>query len=232
VFFPGHEFYKGEMAKGQPHGEGEYHYGDGMCYKGSWQYGKKHGRGIVKGFQFELGSGFRYELAGSWVDNVLDEGCAVTHAHERHGVYRGQLLNGQRHGLGEFTFRNGDIFAGNFAKGHKSNGLYRYVNGDTYEGRFHMGRRVGIGSYRVASTGILVAGKFNGDSVLNAVVTQNGRLLFEGDCYLSEQLFEGKLQVTPDCHFTGRLTSAGLVNGTLSKGCAELQVHRPISQSV
>ena len=38
-------YYEGETKRGEYHGEGEYHYGNGDYYKGEWKDSKYHGQG-------------------------------------------------------------------------------------------------------------------------------------------------------------------------------------------
>lgn len=86
-------------------------------------------------------------------------------------IYRGELVNGQRHGKGEYifacggcckgewvndkmngegilVFQNNDRYEGQFRDGKKhGKGKYIYVDGSEYEGQLENDERCGIGTY-------------------------------------------------------------------------------------
>ncbi|XP_022631601.1 phosphatidylinositol 4-phosphate 5-kinase 1-like [Vigna radiata var. radiata] len=62
--------------------------------------------------------------------------------------YVGEFKWGEKHGQGQYHFRNGDIYAGEyFADKMHGFGVYQFQNGHQYEGAWHEGRRQGLGMY-------------------------------------------------------------------------------------
>ncbi|MYM64780.1 protein kinase [Pseudomaricurvus sp. HS19] len=64
------------------------------------------------------------------------------------GVYRGQWMNGKRHGEGRFDWNNGQSYDGDWrADVRTGQGFYQWTNGDSYIGGFDNGNRQGRGIY-------------------------------------------------------------------------------------
>lgn len=64
------------------------------------------------------------------------------------GYYSGEFADGKYNGHGEFHFKNGDIFIGDWQNSHKyGKGVYNYANGDRYNGDYKDGNRDGNGTF-------------------------------------------------------------------------------------
>ena len=123
----------------------------------------------------------------------------------KYGVYKGEVINGKRHGSGVYTWNNGNRYVGQYnndkmnGKGiyyysnneryegefidnkYHGNGIYYYINGDRYEGEYHNDLRQGKGKIYFAN-GDKYEGEFNEDEI-------NGQGIFHfsnGDRYQGE----------------------------------------------
>jgi len=77
--------------------------------------------------------------------------------------YDGYFKKGIPHGLGKYTWHNGDVYEGNFKNGLQSGyGKYTWANGDVYEGAWLLGVKNGNGKI-VTSKGITQTGKWYKD---------------------------------------------------------------------
>ena len=118
--------YEGMFENNKRHGQGIYKWANGDVYKGSYQNGKMHGEGICT-----LPNGAIYE--GQWINNdFLDPSYAIAtqalksarmaadlperdkrrlEGTDTNGtftfVYRGQVKDGVREGLGVLIWSNG-----------------------------------------------------------------------------------------------------------------------------
>eukprot|EP01130_Rhizamoeba_saxonica_P015048 TRINITY_DN6678_c0_g2_i1.p1 TRINITY_DN6678_c0_g2~~TRINITY_DN6678_c0_g2_i1.p1 ORF type:complete len:332 (-),score=62.94 TRINITY_DN6678_c0_g2_i1:80-1075(-) len=127
-------FYKGEFRNFQYHGYGRIK--REFTYEGTWEYGKPHGRGIMKyednsEYSGQFKNGKRYgegkfvspgvlQFEGSWKDDVY---------------YRGKLINEQDGSSFEGLFENGEIFKG----------VGKLANGIVYTGAWKDGLPDGFG---------------------------------------------------------------------------------------
>lgn len=67
-------------------------------------------------------------------------------------VYRGELFNGKRHGLGVMQYRKARVYEGQWqADARNGRGMERYSNGNRYEGEFANGKPHGKGIYSWAN---------------------------------------------------------------------------------
>lgn len=63
-------------------------------------------------------------------------------------AYKGEFLQGKRHGFGIAFFAEGHRFIGKFINDEMEGvGVYCHPNGDRFEGYFHKNKPEGIGSY-------------------------------------------------------------------------------------
>lgn len=62
-------------------------------------------------------------------------------------IYRGQFVDGLKHGHGKILYSTGDVFEGKFVRGKKHGlGVSNFVTGDSYDGEFREDRRHGQGT--------------------------------------------------------------------------------------
>lgn len=124
-------------------------------------------------------------VGGEWkngkIENILEEGTYIDddlkkkNSHKKFSngeYYSGEMLYGLPHGVGAYTYTNGDVFEGYFEYGERSNrgtltfangekyigefryktidgkGEYFWPNGDCYSGKFSLGKRTGKGILR------------------------------------------------------------------------------------
>lgn len=81
-------------------------------------------------------------------------------------VYKGQVVNDLKEGIGSMKFSDGRIFQGEFRQDEACKGTMSYIDGAQYKGELHHGNRHGFGVYRFAD-----GSYYEGESVMN---------LFEG----------------------------------------------------
>ena len=81
-------------------------------------------------------------------------------------VYKGQVVNDLKEGIGSMQFTDGRIFRGEFRQDEAFEGTMSYIDGAQYEGELHHGNRHGFGIYRFSDGSF-----YEGESVMN---------LFEG----------------------------------------------------
>jgi hypothetical protein len=91
-------------------------------------------------------------------------------------IYRGEFLNGRRHGEGICHYADGDFYQGGFLEGQcHGQGTYRYLSGTVYRGGLYLGKRHGRGSYKNANgeeyQGEFCHGKRHGKGI---VIQTNG----------------------------------------------------------
>ncbi len=56
------------------------------------------------------------------------------------GTYRGGIVDGEKSGLGQFEYRNGDRYEGQFARDEYNGfGVYSFANGGLYQGQVGSG---------------------------------------------------------------------------------------------
>ncbi|XP_074634381.1 radial spoke head 1 homolog [Acropora palmata] len=113
---PNGDLYEGSYDNGKRHGKGMYSFrNNGAKYKGFYEQGKKSGEGV-----FDYPDGSKYE--GRWE-------------------------NDERNGQGTYFYKNGDIYEGEW-KGNKRHGSGVYTCTSTklkYDGRWSEGRLSGPG---------------------------------------------------------------------------------------
>ena len=84
------------------------------------------------------------------------------------------------HGIGTYTFSNGDVYTGEYRNGHRTgHGTYKYANGNTYEGDVLDGVINGNGIFTWPNgdryDGEWVAGLFEGHGTYTTTVGNNYR---------------------------------------------------------
>jgi len=74
-----------------------------------------------------------------------------------------EWLNGLPHGLGTYTYANGDKYVGEFKHGsNHGQGTYTYANGDKYVGKYKDGKKHGQGAY-ISANGNKYVGEHKDD---------------------------------------------------------------------
>lgn len=106
--------YKGSFVRDQWHGTGEYSCCDGRVYKGEFQYGKKHGKGV----QEYLRDGDTGDLARQCIG-----GRGSMYRYHR---YDGNWVENVKEGLGTLYFVNGDSITGTFVHG-QPHGVFKVI---------------------------------------------------------------------------------------------------------
>eukprot|EP00531_Pseudo-nitzschia_arenysensis_P001739 CAMPEP_0116133946 /NCGR_PEP_ID=MMETSP0329-20121206/10385_1 /TAXON_ID=697910 /ORGANISM="Pseudo-nitzschia arenysensis, Strain B593" /LENGTH=535 /DNA_ID=CAMNT_0003628627 /DNA_START=185 /DNA_END=1792 /DNA_ORIENTATION=- len=129
---------------------------------------------VQRATQMPHGKGKMVYHRGGWVGGRYYDGD--WHTGHWHGsgilrdasgdIYKGQLVNDLREGIGTMQFTDGRIFQGRFSEDEPCNGTMSYIDGAQYEGDLHHGNRHGLGVYRFSD-----GSYYEGKSVMN---------LFEG----------------------------------------------------
>ena len=123
--------YRGEVARGLPHGEGTMRYGDGASYAGVFRNGLPHGEGTLRTASGDV-------LVGTFRDGVLTDGEATYAAGHR---YEGAFRDGRPHGQGAIDYADGSSYEGAFRSGRPDGwGTYRDADGERFEGAWNRGR--------------------------------------------------------------------------------------------
>jgi hypothetical protein len=125
----GYYSYSGEWKDGMMHGEGEYLFGDGKSYKGSFFNNNCEGYGIA---EYPIGS--TYE--GRWKNGKFHGEGAMTSSNDL--KYEGNWKNGKREGKGILTLPCGLTYEGEFKDGvpHGRGRMASKITGYVYEGSF------------------------------------------------------------------------------------------------
>ena len=191
--------YTGHMEGGQKHFWGTFSWKTGTfknCqYKGEFQKGKLHGKGIMN-----YANGRIYE--GDFKLNA-PEGVA-TETYANGDKYVGRFLRGFKTGLGTYFFANGQVYEGNFShnkpngrgklkinatanyvgsfKNGKCNGegCYKYENGDVYEGTWVESMKHGKGIYRYSNGDVYEGDFLNGSRHGQGKLTMISGEVYEG----------------------------------------------------
>lgn len=95
-------------------------------------------------------------------NNLPKDGCCevILSSGDR---YFGQFWNKKKHGKGILTFKNGDVYKGDFEEDEMEGyGEYKSVNGEKYIGEFKKGKRNGRGTLKIKGVGIYEGNWENG----------------------------------------------------------------------
>ena len=216
----GKGLYMGETENGLPHGKGTYT-GPDMKYEGSWEHGKKCGKGRIEYpdgsiYEGDLDNDVRqgegvytspnYNYEGSW-KNDKRNGTGIVEYHKLKEKYEGSIMNNLPHGKGIYTFNEGSVFSGEFHMGWRhGTGTLSYGDGTThYDGTWEMDRQSGT------ATITYLEGAYQGE-VRND--KRNGHGIFK---YANGDVFDGMWlndkKNGPGTHFFG-----GIESGTFYKG--------------
>ncbi len=85
----------------------------------------------------------------SFAANQLHSGSKMNQYY-KNGTYCGlmDLINNKKHGKGTYTWKNGDVYVGDWNNGvRQGKGTYTWADGDKYVGSFQNGKMHGYGEY-------------------------------------------------------------------------------------
>jgi hypothetical protein len=125
----GYYSYNGEWKDGMMHGEGEYLFGDGKSYKGSFSNNNCEGFGIA---EYPIGSSYE----GQWKNGKFHGEGTMRSTDDL--KYDGNWKNGKREGKGILTLPCGLTYEGEFKNGvpHGRGRMESKMTGYVYEGSF------------------------------------------------------------------------------------------------
>ena len=110
-------------------------------YKGGFRNGKMHGFGVY----------------------------VVIQKHHRGNKYVGEFVDGEKDGIGTYTYANGDLYVGLFrANKRNGKGVFTFKNGERYEGEYKDDKREGYGTY-LKSNGEKYAGYWANDQLVKKI---------------------------------------------------------------
>ena len=121
--------------------------------------------------------------------------------------YRGEYLDGKKHGYGTFVIKGHSTYVGEFSHDEiEGSGRQVYENGSHYEGHFHLGERHGKGTF----VDMVKRENYMGDFSHNArqgegtLVLLDTETLYEGHFEKHKPCGEGKLTVpAAQCTYEG-----------------------------
>lgn len=132
------------MLRGARHGLGTFTFNNGDMYDGSYAHGNREGEGS---FTWRRGESVA-KYVGQWLANEMHGRGTLSYPDGSRHV-DGEWARGQRVGQsGEFIFRTGHTYQGNWAHStFQDGGCFTYAEGDRYEGQWSGGERHGGGTY-------------------------------------------------------------------------------------
>ncbi|CAM9798767.1 unnamed protein product, partial [Scytosiphon promiscuus] len=136
--------YAGEWHENRRHGRGTMTYASGNVYEGGWVEDCKEGRGVMHwverrerytgDWKQDLQCGIGEHV---WIEERPASSVSMDTQKQMCNVYRGEWLEGMRHGQGTFMYADGSRYTGQWFK-NKKHGPAVFVsdNGRTFEGLF------------------------------------------------------------------------------------------------
>lgn len=140
TMYPDNKAYRGSYKKNKEHGVGELRCAsnDVLIYKGEWERGKVHGRGIYYYY-----SEADPDMSGV---NAIGEGSSVLL-----GKYEGEFNTNLRHGLGKYTMPDGSFYEGEWQNNERcGRGSMFWADGSYYEGQWRFNQRHGTGTLKTS----------------------------------------------------------------------------------
>jgi len=134
------DMYEGDFEHDQRSGNGRYVMACGDKYEGQFLNGLPNGKGglffLLPFFPSSLPSWLLLTVGSLWPVFTFENGA----------TYKGDFVDDQFHGKGEFVSPQGLCYKGDFVMGQKhGKGSYHWPNGDVYEGDIHEGKPHGQG---------------------------------------------------------------------------------------
>ena len=191
----GGSYYEGEWKDSNMHGIGTYYYSDGTKDEGLWENDKFVGPVDEKTKQAKKNK--KEDVAYYGEKSYPD------------GYYKGEFLNGMRHGEGTFTFNNGDEYWGDWYYDDRSgHGNYIEKNGDHYSGYFVYNKyfpgQKQYDGYEEYSNGYYKGEMINGEVTGYGFVTLDDGTLMEG-YFINKNLYGyGKITWADGERFEGK----------------------------
>ncbi|KAM6320492.1 radial spoke head 10 homolog B [Podargus strigoides] len=132
-------WYSGDWVNNVKEGWGIRRYKSGSTYEGQWEKNVRHGKGRMRWLTTDQ------EYVGQWVYGVQHGyGAHIwflkrmpTFQYPLRNVYRGDFVNGERHGHGRFISASGTVYDGDWVHNKRhGKGKFVFNNGRIYEGEF------------------------------------------------------------------------------------------------
>ena len=93
--------------------------------------------------------------------------------HDDGGVYKGEWIDGKKHGVGAYVYPSGSSYEGEWKLNAKDGvGVYTYAKGGSYAGEFKRGAFHGIG-VRALRTGVVKAGAWEENEFVEATTVRD-----------------------------------------------------------
>ena len=127
LYYSDGSVYSGELDGFMKHGKGTLTYADGSVYTGNFELGVFSGEGKLISSD---GSGY----VGTYKNGAYHGTGTLTVSGE--GKYVGTFDMGEKHGEGVFYYENGDVFKGTFSHDMRSEGVYKWISGESITGEF------------------------------------------------------------------------------------------------
>ncbi len=178
--------YDGQWLNDKRNGYGVYVDSLGNVYEGNWVDDLKSGKGKfidVKGNVYD----------GSWTNNELTGQIIIRYKNK--SLYEGEYNQGIR-GQGKFTYSDGSVYSGNFAKNKRSGyGEMVYIFGLTYKGNWVSNEVDGQGQFYLTAGQVKIAeGTWKTDKTNpsdSKFISSDGLMV----CfYANKNLYYGKVQ--------------------------------------
>eukprot|EP00636_Phaeomonas_parva_P016807 CAMPEP_0118875172 /NCGR_PEP_ID=MMETSP1163-20130328/16333_1 /TAXON_ID=124430 /ORGANISM="Phaeomonas parva, Strain CCMP2877" /LENGTH=1131 /DNA_ID=CAMNT_0006810633 /DNA_START=77 /DNA_END=3472 /DNA_ORIENTATION=+ len=140
----GHK-YAGEWKDNRKHGKGRFDYTDGNIYDGHYRKDMKHGHGK---FTWNPGTLLEESYEGNWRRDKRHGHGTYHYKVSRGMIYEGDWVDGLRHGHGTLRFKDGSFYRGNFIdEQYTGIGQFCWADGSQYNGEFMNNQRHGNGTY-------------------------------------------------------------------------------------
>jgi len=140
TLYPDNKVYRGSYKSNKEHGVGELRCAsnDVLIYKGEWERGKVHGRGVY--YYYREGDA---DFTGA---SAVGEGSSVLL-----GTYEGEFNTNLRHGLGKYSMPDGSYYEGEWQNNERcGRGTMVWADGSHYEGQWRFNQRNGSGTLKTS----------------------------------------------------------------------------------